>query len=108
MRRTLLVAGLALVISTGAPAAAEQGGVVIVEGSRALADNQRLVRYGDIQLADTVGQRVLRERIALAIADLCDPTRFSVSEPHGSMECRNVAWSDVQARLPKLRHLALR
>jgi hypothetical protein len=24
------------------------------------------------------------------------------------MECRNVAWSDVQARLPKLRHLALR
>lgn len=106
MAKAFLVAGLALALGAVGPAGAEPTDILVVQGNRTLADNQRAVPYGDLQLASEADQRVLRERIGLAISELCDASRFSVSEPHGSMECRHGAWKDVRAKMPQ-RHARL-
>ena len=82
--------------------AAEPAPTLVVHGSRLVADSQRAVPYGDLQLASAQGRDALRERVALAIADLCDPSRFSVAEPHDALKCRNETWAQVAPRLEQL------
>jgi UrcA family protein len=101
MRAILLItAGLAL--STGGLAQAEPSGTLVVQGSRILSDNQRAVSYADLRLASASGQAQLRQRVGLAIAELCDPRRFSVAEPQDSMKCSAEAWAEVKPRLEAL------
>jgi len=92
----------ALAASMAGVAAAQPANVLVVEGGRAPADHQRVVRYGDLRLASVGDRQVLRERIGLAIADLCDPSHFSVAEPQGSMMCARQAWTDVEPRMNQL------
>ena len=101
MRKVVVAAVLAGLTMAGA-AAAEPANVLIMQGSRAIADNQRAVPYGDIQMASIAGQRELKDRVGLAIADLCDPSRFSIAEPHDGMKCAQQAWSNVQPHLQQL------
>jgi UrcA family protein len=104
---TVIAAVLTSLAATASPAPSAD--VLVVEGSQGLADNQRLVRLGDLQLASSADRRILQERVALAIAELCDPTRFSVADPQGSMTCTRQAWTDVQPDLNRLgARLALR
>ena len=84
------------------PAPAEPAKTFVVEGSRALGTNQRIVSYADLEVASSSGQKVLRKRVALAIADLCDPSNFSVVEPQGSLKCSAQAWSDVGPVLARI------
>lgn len=101
MSKITMVAA-AFAASVAGVAGAHPANVLVVEGGRALADNQRLVRYGDLQLASAADRRALRERVALAIADVCDPSHFSVSDPQGSMTCSKQAWTDIQPRISEL------
>jgi len=102
MGKFALIAASVAALSAAGIAGAEPANVLVVQGGRALADNQRSVGYGDLQLASAADRRVLQERVGLAIADLCDPTHFSVAEPHGSMICTQQAWTDVQSRMGQL------
>jgi len=102
MRLAILAAAS---IAIAGATAAEPSNVLVVQGGRLIAGNQRLVHYGDLQLANSTDQRLLRERVGLAIADLCDPSHFSVADPHGSMTCTKQAWTDVQ---PRMRQLSVR
>jgi UrcA family protein len=102
--RTLMIFG-SLALATGlaaAPATAEPGNTLVVQGSRLPADSQRIVRYGDLQLASATGREQLRTRVGMAIADLCDPSRFSVAEPVDALKCRADAWAAVTPRLEQI------
>jgi UrcA family protein len=92
----------AALLGVSAAASAQPANTLVVQGTRALADNQRLVSYGDLQLASLSDQRALRERVGMAITDLCDPSHFSVAEPHGSLNCASQAWNDVRPQLARL------
>jgi UrcA family protein len=98
MRAILAAAALLLAAGT----AQAEPGTLTVTGSRTLADNQRVVSYGDLQLASAAGRSALRARVASAITDLCDPRHFSVAEPHDSMRCTAQAWTDINPRLDQL------
>jgi UrcA family protein len=99
--RMILLAAAAASLLTGV-ASAEGADVLIVQGSRIVADDQRAVSVGDLQLATTEGQAALRKRVGFAIADLCDARRFSVAEPTDAMKCRNETWAAMQPRLDQL------
>jgi UrcA family protein len=98
----ITVVAAAIAATAAGVAAAQPANVLVVQGGRALADNQRLVRYGDLQLTSAADRRALRERVALVIADVCDPSHFSVSDPQGSMTCSKQAWTDIQPRISEL------
>lgn len=83
-------------------AAAEPSPVLVVQGIRALADDQRAVHYGDLRLTSASGQQALRARVGLAIAELCDPARFSVAEPADSLKCTRDTWAAVEPELSRL------
>ncbi|WP_084607506.1 UrcA family protein [Sphingomonas jaspsi] len=104
--RTLMlaaVAGVAMTFSVAAQAEMSPGvNDLLIQGKRELADNQRLVHYGDLNLRGEAGQLALRNRVNSAIADLCDASRFSVADPTGSLKCSNEAWADVKPRLASL------
>ena len=100
MRHAMLLT--AALLGASAAASAQPADTLIVKGTRGLADNQRLVSYGDLQLASLSDQRALRERVGMAITDLCDPSHFSVTEPQGSLKCASQAWSDVTPQLARL------
>ncbi|GAA4034013.1 hypothetical protein GCM10022281_12600 [Sphingomonas rosea] len=102
MRMLAIASAAALIACSGAAVAAEPMGTLVVSATRSLADNQRTVSYGDLQLASADGRAQLRNRVAGAIADLCDPRRFSVAEPHDSIRCTAQAWSDITPRLDQL------
>ena len=100
MRLLLMSAAIALAAATTAQA--EPVDTVVVKGRGQLADNQRLVSYGDLQVGTYVGRAKLERRVSMAIADLCDPSRFSVAEPHDSMRCTAQAWSEITPQLDRL------
>ena len=97
---------LGLMVATGLTmtgvAHAEPQSTLVVQGSRVLADNQRAVAYGDLQLASAEGRAELQQRVAFAIADMCDASRFSAAEPQDALKCRAEAWAGVRARLDQL------
>jgi len=99
MRLLLLTATL---LAAPAAAIAEPAGTLIVQGARSLADNQRVVSYGDLQLASADGQRALHSRVDWAIGSLCDSSHFSVSDPQGALKCSAQAWTDVAPQLARL------
>lgn len=99
MRLMLLTAAL---IAAPAAALAQPSDTLVVQGTRTLADNQRLVSFGDLQLASASGQRELRSRVDWAITSLCDASHFSISEPTASLKCTNQAWADVAPQLARL------
>ena len=101
MRHAIFLA-TAIVLGASAAAAADPADTLVVQGASALADNQRLVPFGDLQLASLSGQRALRERVGMAITDLCDPSHFSVTEPQGSLKCASQAWREVTPELARL------
>lgn len=100
MRLMLLTA--ATLIAPPAIASAQPAEMLVVQGSRTLASNQRVVSFGDLQLASLSGQRTLRARVDAAITTLCDSSHFSVSDPQGSLKCVNQAWRDVAPQLASL------
>lgn len=102
MSKLGLVAAATLMGALMAPALAAEPSTLVVQGSRAVADSQRAVAYGDLQLASAEGREQLRQRVAFAIAELCDPRRFSVAEPHDAMKCSIQAWRDVMPSLEQL------
>ena len=102
MGKLTVVAAPMTSLAAATPAAAQPADVLVVGGDRTLADNQRLVRYGDLRLASPADRRALHHRVALAIAELCDPTLFSVTEPQGAMTCTAQAWTDLQPHLARL------
>ncbi|MCW3798024.1 UrcA family protein [Sphingomonas sp. BN140010] len=100
--RSITLAAAALAASLAGTAVAQPASLLVVEGGRPLAGNQRLVPYGDLQLTSAADRQVLHHRIGLAIADLCDPSHFSVTDPQGPMACAKQAWTDVQPRVGQL------
>jgi UrcA family protein len=98
----IVTAAALLAASLAGAAAAQPVEVLVVQGGRAVADNQRVVPYGDLQLSSIADRRVLQKRVGLAIADLCDPSHFSVAEPQGSMACTRQAWTTLHAHLNQL------
>lgn len=101
MRAPVLTAAF-IALATAGAAQAEPSGVLVVQGSRVLADNQRAVGYADLQLASTEGRAALHRRVAFAIAEICDARRFSVAEPHDAMKCSAEAWAEAAPRLNQL------
>lgn len=97
----LMLIAVALVAAPAA-ANAQPADTLVVQGTRTLADNQRLVSFGDLQLASLSGQHELRSRVDWAITTLCDSSHFSVTDPQGSLKCANQAWSDVAPQLARL------
>ena len=100
--RFIIAAVAATVSLVPASAIAQPADTLVVHGVRALADNQRSVDFGDLQLASLSGQRELRARIDRAITILCDSSHFSVSDPQGSLKCASQAWRDVSPDLARL------
>ena len=100
--KTLGLVAVATLMGAAAPAFAGEPSTLVVQGSRVLSDNQRAVSYADLQLASSQDRAVLRNRVAMAIADMCDPKRFSVAEPHDAMKCSAEAWASVAPRLDQL------
>jgi hypothetical protein len=41
-------------------------------------------------------------RLNLAVASLCDASRFSVADPTGSLHCSNEAWDSVRPQLAQI------
>ncbi|GAA4010476.1 hypothetical protein GCM10022280_04650 [Sphingomonas swuensis] len=101
MRALLILAASAFAASLPATAA-EPESVLVVQGSRMMSDSQRAVRYDDLSLASAQGREQLRTRVAFAIADLCDASRFSAVEPTDAMKCRAETWASVAPRLDQL------
>jgi UrcA family protein len=98
--RAFLIASAALFAATAV--SAEPAGTLVIKADRVLADNQRAVAYGDLQLASAEGRAALRNRVGLAIDSLCDPKRFSVAEPTDANKCAAQAWAEVTPRLNEL------
>jgi UrcA family protein len=96
--------GASIVLWSAASAASAEPArsALIIQDSGAAAVEQLAVPYGDLQLASISHQKVLRSRVGMAIAELCDATRFSLAQPHEASRCTRDAWSDVQPRLRQL------
>lgn len=99
MRLLLVTAAL---VAAPATAFAQPADTLVVQGARSLGDDQRLVGYGDLQLASSAGQRALHSRVDWAISSLCDASHFSVSDPQGSLKCSAQAWNDIAPQLARL------
>lgn len=95
----LIAAPLAAAVPSAAPAPA---GAVIVEAERLSSDNQRVVEVADLDLGSSAGLAAARRRVGMAIAELCDSTRFSAADPHDSMRCTAETWAAVTPRLEAL------
>lgn len=97
-----LALGVVLAFACSPAALAGPSDTLVVQGSRQGGPDQRVVSFADLDLARPDHRRELHARVGLAIADLCDATRFSVADPHGPMTCRNRAWKDLSPALARL------
>nr|WP_294849689.1 UrcA family protein [uncultured Sphingomonas sp.] len=105
MNKTILPALMIAAVSIGMPAQAALtpgANELLVQGHRNLDDNQRLVSYADLNLRNEAGQQALQQRVGMAIADLCDASRFSAADPAGSLKCAKAAWAEMQPQLAQL------
>ena len=104
MRR--LIALSAIVVASFASSAMAVSvpttGDLLIQAPRAMSDNQRLVKVSDLALNSASGRAILMRRVDVAVASLCDASRFSVADPTGSLHCSNEAWDSVRPQLAQL------
>ena len=85
MKGTRLLAALAAIAgcSTGAPAFAHDGPAV------------QVVRYGDLDIEDSAGARILYDRIEQAAVRVCEPMRLQVLVHDRARGCVRRAVADA-------------
>jgi UrcA family protein len=90
--------GSLLILSTVAPAHAQPP--VIVEGHHYYdPENQRVVPYGDLNLAVSAGQQGLIRRVKYAVEDLCDTRHTRGLMQLIDSECSTSAWNSANPQI---------
>jgi len=91
------VVGSLLILSTVGPAHAQPP--VIVEGHHYYdPEIQRVAPYGDLNLAERVGQKRLIRRVGYAVDDLCGG--YLLGSPYyGDRECSRAAWDSANPQI---------
>lgn len=90
--------GSLLVLSAVSPAFGQPP--VVVQG-RAYYDseNQRVVRYGDLNLAEQIGQKSLLRRVGYAVNELCDTRQTRGSFKTIDRTCAGSAWESANPQI---------
>lgn len=87
----------------GATGVAHAQAPVIVQGKLHIdPETQRVVPYGDLNLADSNAQKVLVRRVGYAVDDLCDahPFEHRDFERWGQIRyCRTAAWNSANPQI---------
>ena len=104
MRSLISLSAIALSLaSTNAMAASvPTTGDLIVQAPKVLTEDQRLVKVSDLKLDNASGRAALMNRVNFAVASLCDSSRFSVTDPTGSLTCSKEAWASVEPQLAQV------
>ena len=99
---SLSAVALAMTATNATAASVRSTGDLLVQAPRAVSENQRIVRVSDLSLNSAHDRDVLLSRLNLAVASLCDASRFSVADPTGSLHCSNEAWDSVRPQLAQI------
>jgi UrcA family protein len=104
MRRLILLSATVLASFSASAMAASvpSSGDLVIQAPKMLTEDQRLVKVGDLKLDSASGRAALMNRVNFAVASLCDSSRFSVTDPTGSLACAKEAWSSVQPQLAQV------
>ena len=88
--------GSLLVLSAVAPVHAQAP--VVVQGHRYFdPEIQRVVHYGDLNLAEASGQKALIRRVAYAVGDVCGTN--AIMTDRYDAECTTAAWDSANFQI---------
>lgn len=101
--RGIFVMGAAAAMTAGgllaaAPSASAKERQVVVVG-KANDVITRHVSYVDLNLATRAGQKMLNDRVALAVSSVCEESTGAFPEPHAIVPCRSYAWSGARPQM---------
>jgi len=89
--------GSVLVIGVASPALGQRP--VVVEGRAIDPENQRVVRFGDLNLAQPMGQKSLLRRVGLAVDSLCDTRHIYGAAKTIDYTCSKEAWNSANPQI---------